>query len=112
MGLLFQDFEEIKLKYDFTITGEIFEWRGPAPFYFVEIDKSLSTEIKSEATLHTYGWGVTHIHGIVGKTEFMTAMIPKEGCYRIPIKDAVRKVEDVEVGDVITIKFNLGKKKS
>ena len=80
--------------------------------YFVEIEKSLSTEIKSEAAFHTYGWGVTHIHGVIGKTEFMTAMIPKDGCYRIPIKDAVRKSEDIEVGDKVTIKFNLGKKRN
>lgn len=109
MGFLFQESEELELNYDFTVTGEIFEWRGPAPFYFVEIEKSLSGEIKSVASLHTYGWGVTHIHGVIGNTSFMTAMIPKDGCYRIPVKDAVRKAEDIEVGEKITIKFNLGK---
>jgi hypothetical protein len=98
------------VKYDFKVTGEIFEWRGPAPFYFVEISKKLSTEIKTEAAIHSYGWGVIHIHGVIGQTEFMTAMIPKDGCYRIPIKDAIRKCEDIEAGDKIIIKFNLGKK--
>lgn len=98
------------MNYDFKVTGEIFEWRGPAPFYFVEISKELSTEIKTEAAIHSYGWGVIHIHGVIGKTEFMTAMIPKDGCYRIPIKDAIRKSEEIEAGDKIIIKFNLGKK--
>lgn len=97
------------MKYDFKVTAEIFEWRGPAPFYFVEISKTLSAEIKTEAAIHSYGWGVTHIHGVIGKTEFITAMIPKDGCYRIPIKDAIRKSEDIEAGDKITINFNLGK---
>ena len=111
MGFLLQKSERLILKYDFSITGEVFEWRGPAPFYFVEISRLLSIEIKAEAALHTYGWGVTHINGFVGKTEFSTAMIPKEGCYRIPIKDAVRKSENIDVGDEVTIKFNLGKKR-
>jgi hypothetical protein len=36
-------------------------------------------------------------------------MIPKDGTYFLPIKDAVRKNLNLEVGDMISIQFNLGK---
>lgn len=85
------------------------EWRGPAPFYFVKIPIDQSNLIKSEANLLSYGWGVIPIHGQVGRTNFTTSLIPKDGSYLIPIKDAVRKSEQLELDDEVEISFNLGK---
>ena len=98
------------MKYDFSVTNELIEWRGPAPFYFVEIGDEDSKVIKAQSKMLTYGWGVIYCHGKIGKTEFQSAMIPKDGRYRIPVKDAVRKSESLELGDEVTVKLNLGKK--
>ena len=95
--------------YDFKITNELFEWRGPAPFYFVQINEKDSAVIKRESKILSYGWGVIPIHGKVGKTEFTSALIPKDGRYLIPIKDAVRKGEEIEIGDKVTVNLNLGR---
>ena len=43
---------------EFKINNPLFEWRGPAPFYFVAIDEADSKIIKSVAKEYTYGWGV------------------------------------------------------
>ena len=96
---------------DFLIRGELFEWRGPAPFHFVRIGAKVSAEIKSQAQMLSYGWGVIPVHGRVGKTEFETALFPKDGLYLIPIKDSVRKTEEIEIGDSVSIHLNLGKRK-
>lgn len=98
------------MKYEFQVEGDLFEWRGPAPFYFVKINLDISNQIKSEAKLLSYGWGVIPIHGIVGDSKFTTSLIPKEGCYFIPIKDSVRKTEDILIGQRVCVDFNLGKK--
>lgn len=98
------------MSYEYSTTGEIFEWRGPAPFTFVAIDPKQSKEIKSRSAMFTYGWGVLYIHGLLGKTEFSTTLFPKDGVYYIPIKVAVKKAEGVDLGDKVTIKFNLGQK--
>ena len=45
-----------------------------------------------------------------GKTEFESAIFPKDGLYRIPIKNVLREAEKLELGDEITVKFNLGKR--
>ena len=98
------------MRYEFKIKGQMFEWRGPAPFYFVKVDAENSAGIKKMAAVHSYGWGVVYIHGLISNIEFQTALIPKEGRYYVPIKDALRKQLDLQLDDEITIQFSLGKK--
>jgi hypothetical protein len=45
---------------DFRFTGQVIEWRGPAPFYFIEVPAKYSPEIKAIAADKSYGWGVLH----------------------------------------------------
>lgn len=97
------------MSYDFRIKGEIFEWRGPAPFHFVRVNEKDGAVIKGQAQMLTYGWGVIPAHGKLGKTEFSTALFPKDGSYLVPIKDALRKSENLEIGDEVIIHLNLGK---
>ena len=40
-----------------TFAGEIWEWRGPAPFHFVTVPEEESAEIEAAAHMVTYGWG-------------------------------------------------------
>lgn len=95
------------MKYLFS--GTVFEWRGPAPFYFVELPASVSEEILAMAKQLTYGWGVIPVVAVIGDTEFTTSLIPKNGGYLLPLKDAVRKPESLEVGAVpeVTITLNI-----
>lgn len=98
------------MPYEFKCTGNLFEWRGPAPFHFIKVDPENSAVIKKLAAVHSYGWGVVYIHGLISKVEFQTSLIPKDGGYYIPIKDAIRKQLDLHLDDEITIEFSLGKK--
>ncbi len=98
------------MKYDFSVTGEIIYWRGPAPFHFVQVGAEDAAVIKKQSKMLSYGWGVIYMHGLVGKTEFESAIFPKDGLYRIPIKNVLREAEKLELGDEITVKFNLGKR--
>lgn len=98
------------MEYEFSASGEIFEWRGPAPFTFLAVGERESAIIKRDSKHYTYGWGVLYMHGLLGDTEFSTTLMPKDGRYLIPIKVALKKSEGVDIGDRITVKFNLGKK--
>lgn len=93
----------------FVFTGALFEWRGPSPYYFIEIPKAASAKIKERASQLTYGWGVIPVRGIIGKTEFTTSLIPKDGLYLLPIKNVVRFGENLNVGQVVQAKLTLGK---
>lgn len=91
-----------------SFENPLIEWRGPAPFYFVQVPKAQSEKIKAMARELTYGWGVIPVAGKVGKTEFTTALIPKEGLYLVPIKNAVRLGEEIELGDSVKVTLILG----
>ncbi len=94
---------------DFVIKGEIFEWRGPAPFHFVRINPKDGSVIKAQARMLSYGWGVIPVHGLLGKSEFSTTLFPKDGTYLVPIKDILFKSERLKLGDKVTINLNLGR---
>lgn len=88
---------------DLEFTGEIFYWRGPAPFFFVAIPEEQSAKIKAISSMVTYGWGVIPVTARIGETEFKTALFPKEGKYLLPIKATVRKDEELEVGENVKV---------
>ena len=88
--------------------GVMIEWRGPSPFYFVPVPEVPSKKIKAMATQLTYGWGVIPVLGKIGKTEFSTALIPKDGLYYLPIKNAVRFAEELEVGVEVSVSISVG----
>jgi hypothetical protein len=87
--------------------GEIWYWRGPAPFFFVIIPENESSQIKDVSKLVTYGWGVIPVKVTIGKTEFKTSLFPKDGKYLVPIKASVRKAEDLELGDEVDIQLEI-----
>lgn len=92
---------------NFKFEGTIFEWRGPAPFYFVRVPQNYSDEIKAVSSLITYGWGVIPATAKVGETEFKTALFPKDGKYLVPLKVALRKAENLDEGDVIKVELRV-----
>ena len=82
-------------------SGEIWYWRGPSPFFFVTIPEEQSRDLKAISGMVTYGWGVIPVRIRIGRTEFTTSLFPKDGLYIVPIKASVRKVENLEQGDVV-----------
>ncbi len=87
--------------------GKIFIWRGPAPWFFVTVPEKESEDIKAISGFVTYGWGVIPVHVRIGKTEWTTSLFPKDGRYLVPIKASVRKAEDLEEGDNVTVRLEV-----
>jgi hypothetical protein len=84
------------------------EWRGPSPFYFVPVPALPSKKINALAAQLTYGWGVIPVLGKIGKTDFSTALIPREGIYYLPVKNVVRFAENLEVGSEVSVSISVG----
>ena len=87
---------------EWRFDGEVIEWRGPAPYYFVAMSESDSAELKEEARSLIY-WGQVPVRVVIGGTEFSTALFPRNGRYLVPPKDAVRKSEGINEGDVVAV---------
>lgn len=92
---------------DIKFSGKIIFWKGPSPFFFVQVPKKQSAQIKSVSALVTYGWGVIPVTVKIGKTEFTTSLFPKDGLYLVPLKATVRKKENLEKDDNVKISLKL-----
>jgi hypothetical protein len=89
------------------ITAEVWHWRGPSPYHFVTVPGEVSDDIAIVARGVTYGWGMIPVTARLGSTTWTTSMFPKDGGYILPLKDAVRRAEAVEVGDVVTVDIEI-----
>jgi hypothetical protein len=92
---------------EIEFNGKILYWRGPAPWYFVTVPAGHSRDLKAISGFVTYGWGVIPVHVRIGKTGFQTSLFPKDGLYLVPIKASVRKAENLEEGDTVTIRLEV-----
>ncbi len=94
---------------DVDVTGELVEWRGPAPFHFVAVPDEAADRIAAVAREVTYGWGVIPVTVRLGTTTWTTSLFPKDGGYLVPVKAAVRRVERADLGDVLRLRLTIGR---
>jgi GNAT superfamily N-acetyltransferase len=90
---------------DREFVGEVIEWRGPAPYYFVCVPEQESVALRAAASAASYGWGMLPIRARIGSTEWKTSLWPKDGGYLLPLKDAVRKPEGLDAGDAVDVRL-------
>ena len=90
------------------VEGEIWFWRGPAPFHFVTVPDEQCPAIQDAARLVSYGWGMVPCTATSGATTWTTSLTPKDGRYLVPIKDAVRRAERLDVGDTMRLRITIG----
>jgi GNAT superfamily N-acetyltransferase len=85
--------------------GEVIEWRGPAPYYFVPVPEQVGVELRAVGLAASYGWGMLPVRARVGGSEWKTSLWPKDGGYLLPLKDAVRKPEGLDAGDAVDVRL-------
>lgn len=88
-------------------SGEIWFWRGPAPFHFVTVPSAEAEMIHDVSTVVTYGWGMIPASVTIGDTTITTALWPKDGGYIVPIKKALQDREGIGVDDVVDIVLDI-----
>lgn len=93
------------MKLEFS--GEVFYWRGPAPWHYVAVAEPAAVEISAIASAVTYGWGCIPATARIGATSWETSLFPKDGGYLVPVKAAVRKAEQIELGDVVGVTLQI-----
>ena len=92
---------------ELEFTGEVWEWRGPAPYHFVTVPAELCDEVREAGELVSYGWGMVPVTLRLGATQWTTSLWPKDGGYVVPLKDKVRRAETVELGDVVAVSMEI-----
>jgi hypothetical protein len=88
---------------EFEFDGELWFWRGPAPWYFITVPEEDCALIQAESAAVSYGWGMIPVAARIGASEWTTSLFPKDGRYVVPVKAAVRRAEGLEEGDTPTV---------
>jgi hypothetical protein len=60
-------------------------------------------EIRADPEEASYGWGAVPVLARIGATEWETSLLPKDGGYVLPVKQAVRRAERVDEGDTVAV---------
>ncbi len=92
---------------DIEFNGRIWFWRGPAPWYFVTVPAKQCDDLKFISGSVTYGWGMIPAKVRIGRTEWKTALWPKDGRYIVPIRASVRTAEKLKEGDSVTVRLGV-----
>lgn len=93
---------------ELEFSGDVVEWRGPAPYYFVALPPE-AADLVDEVKADVVYWGVVPVRAWIGETAFTTAMFPREETWFLPVKAAVRRAEAVELGDVVDVRLQVGR---
>ena len=93
---------------DLEFTGEMWFWRGPAPWHFVTVPDEECAALEAASAAVSYGWGMIPVEARIGATGWKTALWPKDGRYVVPVKAWVRRAEGLELGDPVTVRLTVG----
>ena len=88
-------------------SGEVWFWKGPAPWHFVTVPDDQCGELEAMSAVVSYGWGMIPVAAQIGRTRWTTSLFPKDGQYVVPLKVWVRKAEGFELGDVVTVRLTV-----
>jgi len=91
---------------EWTFSGEVIEWRGPAPYLFVAMTPEDSEDLKEKARVLIY-WGQVPVHVTIGDTEFTTALYPRNGRYLVPVKGSVQRAKAIGEGAIVEVVLRL-----
>lgn len=92
---------------DVTFEAELFEWRGPAPFYWLRLSDEASAYVREDAAESTYGWGAIPVQVRIGATTWETSLLPRDGGYVLPVRKDVRMRERFGEGDSVAVAMSV-----
>ena len=56
----------------------------------------------------SYEWGRMCAIVQIGATPWRTALMPKNSAYLVPLKDKVRRAEEFNEGDTVSVRLDIG----
>ena len=92
-------------KIKFTFTAQVWQYAGPAGWFFVTLPETLSKEIRDHLRSEEEGWGRLKAIAQIGSHQWQTAIWfdTKANSYLLPVKAEVRKKERVEINQNVEV---------
>ena len=76
---------------DLQFSGEMWFWKGPAPWYFVTVPEEECDQLEATPASVSYGWGMIPVTAEIGATNWTTSLFPKDGPLHRPGEDVGTK---------------------
>jgi len=94
-----------------TFDAELWMWdaRQADSWTFVSLPTEASEEIRELTDGPRRGFGSVRVRATIGGSVWTTSIFPdsKRNCYVLPVKRAVRKAEDLGIGEIAAITVEL-----
>lgn len=87
-------------------TAELWEHSGEAAWCFVTVPPDVSDDIRMSGA-EPAGFGSFRVEVTVGTSVWRTSVFPAKECFVLPVKKAVRRAEDLEVGDPVHVRLKV-----
>jgi hypothetical protein len=94
---------------DLTFDATVWEYEGPAAWYFVTVPVDDADVIADATAGRTGGFGSVRVEVTVGTTTWRTSLFPdtKAGSYLLPLKRHVRDAEGLDVGSPVQVRLRV-----
>ena len=92
---------------DTSFNAEVFEWRGPPPYYWVLLSEDAADYVRGCASEATYGWGAIPVRVRIGDSGWETSLLPRSGGYALPLRKDVRLREQIDDGDTVAVELSV-----
>jgi hypothetical protein len=93
----------------FEFAAEVWEWDGPAAWYFVSLPHDLADIVGEHRPRTGPGFGSVRVEAVVGPCTWRTSLFPdkERATYLLPLKSDVRRAAGLEDGSRVHVELTL-----
>lgn len=95
---------------DFTFESEVWLWQAEkGAWHFINVPPEMSEDIKAFTKHLARGFRSVKVDVRIGETSWKTSIFPSKerGGYILPLKAAVRKAENISVGNIVSVSLKV-----
>jgi hypothetical protein len=95
---------------EYRFPAAVWRWDGPAGWHFVSLPEDIADEIEERFGSTAKGFGSVRVQVTIGATTWETSLFPdnKRATYLLPVKQAVRRAEQLSDGTVADVRLAIG----
>ena len=90
----------------YVFSAELWQYDGPSAWYFLSLPPDIADDIRAAFGAQAAGFGSIKVEAAVRSTQWTTSLFPDKarGTYLLPVKKSVRAAENLEAGDMATVR--------